>query len=43
MTTEPLEPPQTDDPKKLQKWAGTKLSLSLAVSVYLRPSGTDSV
>ena len=43
MTTEPLEPPQTDDPKKLQKWAGTKLSLSLAVSVYLRPSDVDSV
>ena len=37
MTTEPLEPPDTNDPKKLQKWAGTKLSLSLAVTLYFKP------
>lgn len=37
MTTEPLEPPETDDPKKLQKWAGTKLSLSLALTLYFKP------
>lgn len=37
MKTEPREPPDTDDPKKLQKWAGTKLSLSLAVTMYFKP------
>lgn len=37
MKTEPREAPDTDDPKKLQKWAGTKLSLSLAVTMYFKP------
>lgn len=37
MKTEVREPPDTTDPKKLQKWAGTKLSLSLAVTMYFKP------